>query len=80
MELKCSLPRVQDPTTCLYPEPDQSSSHPPKSCVSMHYYACVKFANKYVYLWLVIVVGVCGYSLAVIAGSNPAGGMSVCPL
>jgi hypothetical protein len=32
MELERSLPCSQEPTTCSYPEPDQSSPPPPLSC------------------------------------------------
>ena len=37
MESACSLLRVQDPTTCIYPEPDQSSLWLPSHFLIIHF-------------------------------------------
>jgi hypothetical protein len=83
MEQKCSLSLSQVSIIFTYPEPDQSNSGPPKSCVSMPYYACVRVATEFSYLLLMIVTGlsksgVCGRSPVGMAGSNVAGDMDVC--
>jgi hypothetical protein len=37
MEPECSLPHSQQPATCPYPEPDQSSPCPPSHFLKIHY-------------------------------------------
>jgi hypothetical protein len=37
MEPKGSLPHLQEPATCPYPEPDQSSPCPPSSLSKIHF-------------------------------------------
>jgi hypothetical protein len=37
MEPECSSPYTQEPATCPYLEPDQSSLHPPPSLSKIHF-------------------------------------------
>ena len=43
MEPERSLPRLQEPSTCLYSEPDHSSSRPPFHFLKINFYNILPF-------------------------------------